>query len=361
MGIHDRDYGRAPEAGFYNSSAGGGSGIGYGRRGFGFSNPAGWSFTTWIIVINIIVFVVDQLFIGMQKGIVVKSAGMNVLYPPLEAIGHFSVYTALYKFQIWRFVTFQFLHAGILHIAFNMYVLYLFGTQVEQYLGSRRYLVFYLLTGCAGAVFYLILNVAGNKFGGIPFLLPGNIYVPLVGASAGIFGVLMAVAYLRPNQIILLWGLLPMKVRTLAYGLVILALFMIISKGNNAGGEAGHLGGALLGFWLIRHTNYLNWALWVPFIGGMSRSKTTGHRKGFQDMYSGPGQNKKSRKVPNFFNYGKKDSSGSSGATGKSTKGKVDDAEVDRILSKVATQGLHSLTDKEKKTLQNATEEKRGK
>jgi hypothetical protein len=76
----------------------------------------------------------------------------------------------------------------------------------------------------------------------IPGLLFENTATPLIGASAGVFGVLMAGAFLAPNATVLLFFIIPMKLRTLAYALVALAVLTIFFGGNNAGGEAGHLG-----------------------------------------------------------------------------------------------------------------------
>ncbi|HVU64785.1 MAG TPA: rhomboid family intramembrane serine protease, partial [Phycisphaerales bacterium] len=77
----------------------------------------------------------------------------------VEAFGHFSTGKAFFEFQVWRFLTFQFLHANIPHIVFNMLGLWFVGGLVEEYLGRKRYLAFYLACGFFGAVGYLILNL----------------------------------------------------------------------------------------------------------------------------------------------------------------------------------------------------------
>ena len=80
---------------------------------------------------------------------------------PLEEWGYFSVEKAIFRGQVWRFITFQFLHASLPHLLFNMFALYMFGMLVEQYLGRRRFLAFYLISGVGGAVMYLILMYLG--------------------------------------------------------------------------------------------------------------------------------------------------------------------------------------------------------
>src|SRR5438128_2409617 len=92
-----------------------------------------WSITTWLLVLNVAVFL------------------LQAASHEIEPWGHFSVTTGLYHLQLWRFITFQFLHAGPGHLIFNMLALYFFGPLVESYSGRRRYLAFYLLCGVAGA------------------------------------------------------------------------------------------------------------------------------------------------------------------------------------------------------------------
>lgn len=223
MGFQDRDYYREPR-----------SSVGYWAV-----RMRGWSVTTWLIAINVAVFVIDLM--------------TNRL---LANWGYFSIDAAIHYGQVWRFVTFQFLHANLNHIFFNMLSLYFFGPMVENYLGSRRYLAFYLLCGVAGALMYIALYVAG-----ILITDPGS---PMVGASAGIFGILFAAVQIAPNaRVMLMFPPIPMKLRTLAWVMIGIAVYTIVSAiygrgGNNAGGEAAHLGGAALGAALIRYPKVLN-------------------------------------------------------------------------------------------------------
>ena len=345
MGIHDRQYVRQD----------------YGRAGgnpfpSGLSGVSGWSFNTWIIVINVAVFVLGTLLLPAYP---MPSPVGGAAAPPMDILtywGHFSTSTALMRFEVWRFITFQFLHFNLTHILFNMISLYVFGPMVEQHLGSRRYLAFYLLCGCAGAALYLLLNLGGVilfKTTGMsaPLLLVNNPRLPLVGASAGIFGVLFAAAYLRPNQVItlLLFFILPisMRIKTLAIGLLVIAIFVLVTGGDNAGGQAGHVGGAALGALLIRRANWLDWALWLP----LDRLKRKGHHA--FGGYSGAGGGRefftgKPPGKPGFFERRRQ----------ASEQSEVD--EVDRILAKIATQGMGSLSAREREALERDTQRKRG-
>jgi membrane associated rhomboid family serine protease len=134
-----------------------------------------------------------------------------------------------------------------------MIALYFFGPMVESHLGSRRYLAFYLLCGIMGAAAYVLLWLPG--------VLVSAPWIPLVGASAGIFGVLIAGATIAPDTaVMLLFPPIPMSLRTLAWILIGIGVLTIVLGGPNAGGQAAHLGGAALGYLLIRRPNLLNFA-----------------------------------------------------------------------------------------------------
>jgi membrane associated rhomboid family serine protease len=297
MGISDREYVRnAPRP----------------RGRLGRNSPL--SVTMWIIIINIGVHLLA-----------------NTVLPVLYNLGHFSTATALFfvhngqtvfGLEVWRFITFQFLHApGIMHIFFNMFGLWVFGGLVEDYLGRKRYAAFYLVCGIFGALAYVLLNLLESVFH-LP--IPGdfsNPASPLVGASAGVFGVIMASAYIAPNAIVqLLIPPIPMKLKWFAYGYVCLAAFAVITGGGNAGGDAAHVGGALAGFFFIRNAHLLR-----DFFDIFADSRNPGH----------------------------------AGAPERRRKSAPGRDEVDRILAKVGTEGLHSLSDAERRTLREATESER--
>ena len=364
MGLADRDYARRPTRG------GGLSGEGLGGR------LRLLSVTAWLLIINISIFVIGGF---MNRSGVPVSVGQEVvagatldgalrerqfrtldgravsedavkrgvgavvfrrlldpesglpvgrevyqIMSPLTAVGHFSTTKGFLQLEVWRLVTFQFLHANLTHIFFNMLGLWIFGGIVEQFLGARRYLAFYLMCGICGGLLYLLLNLIGQFGLPLPGALQVGLSTPLVGASAGVFGVIIACAYIAPNTVVqLLFPPIPLKMRTFAYGyLLIAAANLVIFKGANQGGDAAHVGGALGGYFFIRRPHLL---------------------RDFFDVF---GNSNKPRRR-------------SAGARSGSRRRGADE-EVDRILDKVNTQGLHSLTDAEKKTLRRASEDRRG-
>lgn len=243
MGIADRDYYRDD----------------YGPpRRTGIGGLAAWNVTTWIIALNVAVFVIDLLLQNTALGYRIP-AGFQRYYVegPLEHWGFFSTATAIRGGQVWRFLTFQFLHANISHILFNMLGLYFFGPMIEDFLGRKRFIAFYLLCGAAGPVMYLVFQTLG--------VLQVSATTPLIGASAGVFGVLIAGAQVAPNAtVMLLFPPIPMKLKTMAYVLLAIAAYTVFTRGGNAGGEAAHLGGAAVGFFLIQNPRLLGWAEKVP-------------------------------------------------------------------------------------------------
>jgi membrane associated rhomboid family serine protease len=340
----------------------------------------GWSVTTWIIAVCVAVFVIDgflkpvpepvrselaegisaeqmrkldrrefQFTVpepiggGAGRGLAVLGgsnpvARIEYRYQlPLTRAGYFSTSRAVYSsdpvlgisgFEVWRFITFQFLHANLNHILFNMMTLFFFGGMVEQFLGSKRFLAFYLLCGISGGLMYLLLNglaIGGQAAFGPGFHLPGLLFndsdTMLVGASAGVFGVIMAAAYLAPNATVRLYFFIPMRLATLAYGLVALALLVVMFGWANAGGEAAHIGGALAGFWLVRNPAHLH---------------------GFFDFF---GQYDPTSRVARARVAARRGT----------VQGGTTSAEVNRILDKISANGLHSLTEAEKRILREAS------
>jgi membrane associated rhomboid family serine protease len=248
MGLHDRDYYRNPPS----------------RGGFGHFDA--WSATTWLIVLNIAVFVLDGLLRRANARAYLDPELLSQTDPevfrqwlmfgrmgPLERSGFFSTDSALYHGQVWRFLTFQFLHASPMHLIGNLLAMYFFGPIVEAHFGPRRYLAFYLLCGLSGAACYLLLSMGG--------VFPGGPQTPLVGASAGIFGLLVAAAMIAPDVEIWVYFAIPVTVRTLAIIGMGLAAYTVFAAGpfaHNAGGEAAHLGGGVLGFVLMKNQHWLN-------------------------------------------------------------------------------------------------------
>lgn len=133
----------------------------------------------------------------------------------------------------WQWLTHMFLHGGLWHIFFNMFALYVFGPHVERELGKTRFLVLYFLAGIGAG----LLQVAFN---------PASIRV-MIGASGAIFGVAAAFAYLYPNSMLFVFGIIPVRAWKLLIGLAAIS-FLFSFDTSTSIGHAAHLGGIVAGF-----------------------------------------------------------------------------------------------------------------
>ncbi len=275
----------------------------------------GWSITIWLIVINIAIHLL---------AVVVFAPTSNHPNGLLYGLGQLTIFDAFQRLEVWRLVTFQFLHDpnSLMHVGFNMFGLWIFGPMVEDYLGRKKYLAFYLMCGLSGGMLFAILNVLGRY---TPLnLLSDGFHTPLIGASAGVFGVIMACAYVSPTTVIrLLFPPISLKMRTLAYGYVGLAAFNLLIGTHNAGGEAAHIGGAIAGYFFIRNSHLL--MDFFDIFGDSRQSKPKGKRRSKRSKPMKPGTDA------------------------------IEASEIDRILDKVSREGLASLSEKEKKTLAQAS------
>jgi membrane associated rhomboid family serine protease len=214
MGLYDRDYtqeksdsqpGYAPQM----------------RLGFPSLTPV----VKWLLSINISVFLINFIFSSHEE------TGMTFLQTYFALIPA----TPMLTLQLWRLITYQFLHGGFYHILFNMLGLAFLGPSLERQWGSKKFLTFYLSCGVAGGLFYILLVIAG-------ILLPA----PMIGASGAILGVLTACAILFPHFVVFII-VFPVPIRVAAIIFMGIAFYTVLSKGANAGGEACHFAGIAVG------------------------------------------------------------------------------------------------------------------
>lgn len=149
-------------------------------------------------------------------------------------------------FLPWQLLTYGFMHGNIGHLLFNMLALLMFGAPVEHLWGQRRFLTYYLVCVIGAAVFQLIVGAWTLSQGGEPY--------PTIGASGGVFGLLLAYGMLFPNQrVMLLIPPIPMKARTLVIVYGVVTLLMGITNTMPGVAHFAHLGGMVFGWLLIRH------------------------------------------------------------------------------------------------------------
>jgi membrane associated rhomboid family serine protease len=141
----------------------------------------------------------------------------------------------------WQLVTYAFLHGGMLHLAFNMFALYMFGSPIEPVFGTRRYLIYYFVCVVSAAITQLAVSALMGGGG------------PTIGASGGVFGLLLAYAvYFPRNRIMLLFPPIPMPARVFVVVYAALELVFGVTGAENSVAHFAHLGGLVGGFLLLQ-------------------------------------------------------------------------------------------------------------
>jgi len=178
--------------------------------------------TQWLLIANVAVCLLDA---GGQ------SIGTFALWPP----GNFES-----NFEPWQLVTYSFLHGSMAHIFFNMLALYMFGGEIERLFGSRFYALYYFACVVSAAICHLIVTA-----------MMGSPPAPMVGASGGIYGLLLAFGIYFPHRrVMLLFPPIPLPARVFVFGFAALELFLGVTGSAAGVAHFAHLGG-MLGGWLM--------------------------------------------------------------------------------------------------------------
>jgi membrane associated rhomboid family serine protease len=224
----------------------------------------------------------------------------------------------------WTFVTYMFVHAGLLHLAFNMLILYSLGTRVEERMGSRSFLLFYLYCGLGGALFSL----------GLAALQPGAV----AGASAAVLGVAVAFAMFWPDAELMVFPLpWPIRARTLVIALLAIDLaFALLAPGDGVA-HIAHLGGAAFAFLFFRFQRLAGpTRLPRPRLAERAVMVQSGSREAERADTPVPRRRRSAEPERDAVTI-----------------------ETDRLLDKISGQGIASLTPAERKFLDEVSRKKR--
>lgn len=264
----------------------------------------------YLLIINIGIFIIQNFapMLGFEK-----TLGLG-LQP----------YDINHKFAIWQFVTYMFLHGGVLHLLFNMLVLWLIGSEVEKYWGSATFLKYFFLTGIGGGLCFYIFNLnAGPSLG-------------TVGASGALYGLLVAFAIMFPDRYItlLLFLILPISIRAryLVLFLVGMALFLELTGSSDGVAHLAHLGGAAFGFVYMR---------WDFIFGQFKKYNLERQRKAWiseQERLSAKSRREQEQREK------------------RQAEKKIRQEEIDILLDKINEIGYDNLTEKEKQRLREASQ-----
>lgn len=255
----------------------------------------------------------------------------------LSAVGIFDLFAlpaSLLRFilQPWSLFTYMFMHAGFMHILFNMLWLYWFGSLFLYFFSAKHLRGLYILGGICGGLLYM---AAYNIF---PFFSQAVSYSTLVGASASVLAIVAATAYREPNYQVQLFLFGAVRLKYLA--LIVIGTDLLFVTSDNAGGHIAHLGGALAGLWfaacLSKGKDITRWINWLLDSFMSLFKKKTWKRKPRMKVHYG-GQTSRDKD----YDY--------------NARKKAQSEEVDRILEKLKKSGYESLTTEEKKSLFDAS------
>lgn len=278
-----------------------------------------------LIYINVGIFVITTLVTVMLQLFNLSIAGVFELFALPASLSRFIT-------QPWSLLSYMFMHAGFMHILFNMLWLYWFGNLFLYFFSEKHLRGLYILGGICGGLMYM----AGYNL--FPYFNQALPYTTLVGASASVLAIVAATAYREPNYRVQLFLFGAIRLKYLA--LIVIGADLLFVTSNNAGGHIAHLGGALAGLWFAASlskgkdiTAWINW-FWDGF-AALFR-KETWKRKPKMKVHYGSDVNREKD-----YNY--------------NARKKAQSDEVDRILEKLKKSGYESLSAEEKKSLFDAS------
>ena len=273
------------------------------------------SFTIALLIVNAVVFLIECAVYGYP-----------LRFPVDPADSYFALSVEGLKHgYVWQLLTYQFMHAGVLHILLNGWAIYVFGHSIEEALGWKKYLTLYLSSGVIGGICQVLAALLWpNLFGG-----------PVVGASAGAFGLVAAFAVLFPERelTLLLFFIIPVRL-TAKMLLIVSALLagagLVFPASNIA--NAAHLGGMLTGVIFIRHFVQGRWLQWkFPARRAAPRELVNVRAAKSGSWRSTAGKLVEEESTDHFVK-----------------------SEVDPILDKISAHGIQSLTAREREILEKA-------
>ena len=256
-----------------------------------------------IMIINVVVFIIQQF-----AGLIIHD---KYFLEATFGISHLGLFEGFP--MIWQPLTYMFLHGGWMHIIFNLIALWMFAGELEQTWGKEKFLRYYIYSGIGAGFFIAFMNyIAYTQYSSTAVT---------IGASGAIYAILLAYAMLWPNREVLLYFILPIKIKYLVLAFGIMEFFGTLSSAAGTGGNIshiGHLGGIITGFFLFKY-----------MIAARSQTKKSGSF--FEDL------NKKHR---------------------LEEKKRVIEARIeakriiDTLLEKIAREGMNSLTPEERRNLE---------
>lgn len=268
-----------------------------------------------LLISNVALFLLAVFFGMFRIGSIPLAAIINYV---------FALYPIGEGFQVWQLVTYMFMHGGFTHLFFNMFALWMFGMELENEWGSKKFLLYYMVCGIGAGI--------SNLFVG-PLFGPAG---PTVGASGAIYGVLLAFGLMYPDRPIFVYFLLPIRARYFVLLYIVLEVYAGVTGSSDGIAHFAHLGGAAVGFiFLLFDANRIPWQSWI---GGW-RTRIV-RPVGYGNSY-----NRQSQRTVSDARYYDVNDDGES----------VSQERIDEILDKIGKNGYQNLTEEEKRILFDAS------
>jgi membrane associated rhomboid family serine protease len=317
MGIYDREYYRRDGPSFLGSLA---------EQG---------RVTTWLIGITIVCFMVQMA----TRSAVYDELGRRIsglyLQPFTDAL--LLDVPLVLQGQVWRLVTYAFLHdtGSIWHILFNMLVLFWFGRQVEEAIGSREFLAFYLLGAVVSGLGFMAANLSGVQ--------PAT---RCLGASGAVTAALVVAACIYPRQIIYLFFVVPVPIWAFVVLTVAVDAFQLLGQSHTGVAVSAHLAGAAFGFCYFR----FRWRLtdWIGGVSGWAQERARPRLRVYRE--------EEEEETPTPRPVAPRPERVATAAAPRVLEDEQLEAQMDAILEKIQRVGMHGLTEKERQTLVRASE-----
>ncbi len=289
-----------------------------------------------IMIINAVFFIFSFLLSDYSIGSFYPAAFMYK-YFALFPLGDGNPYSTFFP---WQLITYQFMHASFSHLFFNLFSLWMFGSEVEYHMGSKKFLVFFLLSGIGAGLIQLATTSIAGTFGAT------------VGASGAVYGVLVAFAVLNPDRRVMIIPIpIPIKSKVMVSLMIAFDLILGLTDSGNVAHFA-HLGGALTGFLIARFGDM------VKIYRNLSRDN---RYNAYEDkIYSSNTTTtkywQKEREDRNENVYPAQGHNSSTSSTINNGKMVVDGEDItqktiDEILDKISANGYAGLSEREKKIL----------
>jgi membrane associated rhomboid family serine protease len=277
-----------------------------------------WSATVVLLLVNVVAFIIQNALYRFSSIPTDKWFALSV--------------EGLRQGFVWQLLNYQFMHGGWLHLLLNCWAIYIFGREVEEALGRNTFLTLYFTSGIIGGLFQALAGV----------LLGGNFAAPVVGASAGAFGLVAAFATLYPERplMLLLFFIIPLSMRAkfLLLFSAIITLFGLVFPMDNIA-HAAHLGGMITGLVFVRSAIHWHWQ-WPR----LRRARPQPLRPLVKAPFRASAR------------WGQNSARGEEDLPPEEFLSKA----VDPILDKISAQGIQSLTERERRILETAREKMAG-